>query len=85
MTLDRVVPVDREEVAARSEVEVDRDEAQVGRKEQVPRVLFIVAIAALDPAVDLDAIGGLVADLDEAAVHIPWKSRRIDEGLAAGA
>src|SRR5690349_10528999 len=83
--LHRVIPVANEQFAARAEVKINRNEAQVRREDQITDIFLVVAELGFDPLVDLDAIGRLVAGLDEAALQLAGKGREIDEFLAARA
>ena len=70
VALDRVVPIADIHRAARAVAKVDRNEAEVLGEDQIALILLVEVIVLLDPLVDLDAVGRLVAHLDEAALHL---------------
>src|SRR5689334_25128954 len=83
MTFHRVVPVAYEQLSARRELNIDGNKAQVCREDQIADVLLVVAEFVFVPLVDFDAVGRLVADLDELPLQLGRKRRNIDEFLPA--
>ncbi len=85
VALNRIIPIANVERPARAEAQIDRNETEVGGKQNVVHILFLVAKLAFDPLVKLDPVGGFVARFDETALHLFGKGREIDKVVAAGA
>ncbi len=85
MTLHRIVPIADVEVAARTETDIDGNEAEVRREDEIKDKLLGVVVVLSDPFVELDLVRRLVSRLDEPALHLFRPEREIDEVVAAGA
>ena len=85
VALDRIIPIANVERPARAEAQIDRNETEVGGKQNVVHILFLIAELAFDPLVKLDSVGGFIARFDETALHLFGKGWEIDKVVAAGA
>ena len=69
VAFDWVIPITDIGRPARTEAEVDWDEGEVGGEDEVELILFGKVGRFFIPVVELDAVGWLVANLDEATLH----------------
>ena len=83
MSLDGVVPVTDIKGAAGTEADVDRNEAEVCREDNVTGIFLLHVVTRVDPLVKLHPVGGLVAHLDKTTLHFSRESIPVDEFLAA--
>ena len=83
VAFDGVIPITDIGRAARSEVEVDRDEGEIGGEDKVELIFFGKVGGFFIPVVELDAVGWFVANFDEATLHFLGPEVVGDEVLPA--
>ena len=83
MTLDGVIPVAHIHTAFRTVSQVNGNEAEVGRENNVGQVFFLIAIFIFLPFKKFHAVGWLVANLHHHTLQFLGPIWKIDEFLTA--
>jgi len=85
VAFDGIIPVTNVSSSTRSEAEVHGDKGEVGGEDEVELILLGEVVGLFVPLVEFDAVGGLVTDLDKAALHFLGPKVVGDEVLSADA